>query len=114
MTDKLLFTPGPLTTSASVKAAMLHDAGSRDARFLETVRSVRERLLAIGCAEPGRFECVLIQGSGTFAIEATISSAIPRDGRLLVLINGAYGRRIAQIARTHGIETRSDGMAGEP
>ena len=43
-----------------------------------------------------------MQGSGTFAIESVISSAIPRDGKLLVLINGAYGRRIAQIARVHG------------
>ena len=103
--DKLLFTPGPLTTSASVKAAMLHDAGSRDAEFLGIVRSIRERLLAIGGAASGPFECVLIQGSGTFAIESVMSSAISRDARLLVLINGAYGRRIAQMARVHGIET---------
>ena len=103
--DKLLFTPGPLTTSASVKAAMLHDAGSRDAEFLGIVRSIRERLLAIGGAASGPFECVLIQGSGTFAIESVMSSAVPRDARLLVLINGAYGRRIAQMARVHGIET---------
>ena len=103
--DKLLFTPGPLTTSASVKAAMLRDAGSRDGDFLAIVRSIRERLLAIGCAAAPAFECVLMQGSGTFAIESVISSAVPRDGRLLVLVNGAYGRRIAQIARIHGIDT---------
>jgi 2-aminoethylphosphonate-pyruvate transaminase len=103
-TNKLLFTPGPLTTSATVKAAMLHDAGSRDADFLGIVRSIRERLLAIGGAAPGGdYECVLMQGSGTFAIEAVISSVIPSDGRLLVAVNGAYGRRIAQIARVHGI-----------
>jgi len=105
--DKLLFTPGPLTTSASVKAAMLHDAGSRDAEFLAVVRSIRERLLAIGGVASGPFECVLMQGSGTFAIESVISSAVPRDSRLLVLINGAYGRRIAQIARVHGIEVET-------
>ena len=101
---KLLFTPGPLTTSPSLKAAMLRDAGSRDADFLVVVRSIRNRLLAIGGAAPGGdYECGLMQGSGTFAIESVISSAIPRDGRLLVAVNGAYGRRIAQMARVHGI-----------
>src|SRR6202522_1551353 len=107
-TDKLLFTPGPLTTSATVKAAMLHDAGSRDAEFIAAVRDIRERLLRIGGAAPGGgYECVPMQGSGTFAIEAVISSAIPRDGRLLVLVNGAYGRRIVEMARVHGIEVET-------
>jgi 2-aminoethylphosphonate-pyruvate transaminase len=67
----------------------------------------RERLLALGGARPGEFECVLMQGSGTFGIESVISSAVPKDGRLLVLVNGAYGRRIAQIARVHGIATET-------
>src|SRR5579862_4422720 len=103
--NKLLFTPGPLTTSDSVKAAMLRDSGSRDSDFLAVIASIRERLLKIGGAAPGGdYECVLMQGSGTFAIESVISSAIPRSGALLVLVNGAYGRRIAQIARVHGIE----------
>jgi 2-aminoethylphosphonate-pyruvate transaminase len=86
---------------------MLHDAGSRDSGFVEVVRGIRRRLLAIGGAGPpdDGYECVLMQGSRTFAIESVISSAIPRDGRLLVLVNGAYGGRIAQIARIHGIET---------
>jgi 2-aminoethylphosphonate-pyruvate transaminase len=107
-TDKLLFTPGPLTTSATVKAAMLHDAGSRDAEFIAAVRDIRERLLRIGGAPPGGdYECVPMQGSGTFAIESVISSAIPRDGRLLVLVNGAYGRRIVEMARVHGIDVET-------
>jgi 2-aminoethylphosphonate-pyruvate transaminase len=102
--NKLLFTPGPLTTSATVKAAMLRDAGSRDRDFLEVVRRIRERLLALGGAAPGGdYECVLMQGSGTFAIESVVSSAIPPGGRLLVLVNGAYGRRIVQMAHIHGL-----------
>jgi 2-aminoethylphosphonate-pyruvate transaminase len=106
--NKLLFTPGPLTTSETVKAAMLRDAGSRDREFLAVVRSIRDRLLAIGgAAPPSEHECVLMQGSGTFAIESVISSAIPHDGRLLVLVNGWYGRRIAQIGRIHGIEVET-------
>jgi len=110
-TAKLLFTPGPLTTSAKVKAAMLRDAGSRDPDFLQTVREIRERLLALGGTATsnaaGEYECILMQGSGTFAIESVISSAIPREGKLLVLVNGAYGRRIAQMALVHGIETET-------
>jgi 2-aminoethylphosphonate-pyruvate transaminase len=101
--NKLLFTPGPLTTSASVKAAMQRDLGSRDAEFIEIVSQIRNRLLGLGSAARPEYECVLTQGSGTFAIESVLSSVIPRDGKLLVLINGAYGRRIAQIARVHGI-----------
>lgn len=101
--DKLLFTPGPLTTSATVKQAMLRDLGSRDAEFLEIVCQIRERLLALGNGTRPEYECVLMQGSGTFAIESVISSAVPREGRLMVLVNGAYGRRIAHIARVHGI-----------
>jgi 2-aminoethylphosphonate-pyruvate transaminase len=61
------------------------------------------RLLALGPYPPEDYECILMQGSGTYVVESVISSAIPRDGKLLVLVNGAYGRRIAQMARVHGI-----------
>ena len=101
--DKLLFTPGPLTTSDTVKRAMLRDLGSLDSDFLASVRNVRMRLLALGPYPPEDYECILMQGSGTYVVESVISSAIPRDGKLLVLVNGAYGRRIAQMARVHGI-----------
>jgi len=100
---KLLFTPGPLTTSATVKEAMLRDLGSLDSDFLASVHSIRTRLLALGSYPPEDYECILMQGSGTFVVESVISSVIPRDGKLLVLVNGAYGRRIAQTARVHGI-----------
>src|SRR5271168_4314236 len=99
--NKRLFTPGPLTTSLSVKEAMLKDLGSRDPDFLQVVREIREKLLALGKVGRPDYECVLMQGSGTFIIESVISSIMPR--KLLVLINGAYGRRIENIARTHGI-----------
>ncbi len=103
--DKLLFTPGPLTTSRTVKLAMLRDLGSRDAEFIELVRSVRKRLLVVGgvSAEAG-YEAVLIQGSGTFAVEAVVSSTVPPDGKLLVVANGAYGERIAQMAAVLRLE----------
>ncbi len=104
--DKLLFTPGPLTTSGSVKKAMMHDLGSRDGEFIRIVREVRERLLAIGyVSQEEGYEAVLMQGSGTFGIESVISSTIPSGKKILVVINGAYGERMVKIARALRIET---------
>ena len=104
--DKTLFTPGPLTTSQTVKQAMLRDVGSRDVEFIETVRCIRQALLALaGVSQETGYEAVLMQGSGTFGIEAVIGSTVPPDGKLLVIINGAYGARIAEIARVLKIDT---------
>jgi 2-aminoethylphosphonate-pyruvate transaminase len=101
--DKVLFTPGPLTTSRTVRQAMLRDVGSRDTEFIRIVRDVREQLLRLGGGH-GAYEAVLVQGSGTFGIESTIGSVVPRGGKLVVLINGAYGKRIARIADVLGID----------
>lgn len=103
-TDKLLFTPGPLTTSRTVKLAMLRDLGSRDSEFVAVVRDIRERLLQLGQVADLGYEAVLVQGSGTFGLEAVVGSVIPADGKLLVLANGAYGRRLVQMARLLHIE----------
>ncbi len=117
--DALLFTPGPLTTSAPTKAAMLRDLGSRDPAFLRVVAEVRARLLALGGARAGPagsasgggggggYECVITQGSGTMGVESVLGSAVPRaerGGRLLVAVNGAYGERMLRIARALGVE----------
>jgi 2-aminoethylphosphonate-pyruvate transaminase len=93
--DPWLLTPGPLTTSSGVKQAMLHDLGSRDARFIAINAKVRERLLGIIGGEG--FVCVPVQGSGTFAVEAMLGTLVPREGKVLILINGAYGQRMARI-----------------
>ncbi len=94
--DPWLLTPGPLTTSLSVKQAMLHDYGSRDASFIDLNARILERLVAIIHGE-GSYVSVPLQGSGTFAVEAMIGNFVPADGKLLILINGAYGQRIAKI-----------------
>jgi len=94
--DPWLLTPGPLTTSLSVKQAMLHDYGSRDATFIDLNTRILERLVAIVHGE-GSHVSIPLQGSGTFAVEAMIGNFVPADGKLLILINGAYGRRIATI-----------------
>ena len=104
---KLLFTPGPLTTSRAVKEAMLRDLGSRDTAFIETVRRIRRRLLALASVSQERgYEAILMQGSGTFGLEAVVSSTVPRGGRLLVVVNGAYGERIVKMTDVLGIDTR--------
>ena len=107
MNDPLLFTPGPLTTSATVKAAMQRDVGSRDAEFIQIVAEIRNELLRIaGVSQESGYEAVLMQGSGTFALEAVLSSVIPPEGKLLILSNGAYGERMFQIAQRLQIEVR--------
>ena len=102
--DKILFTPGPLTTSRMVKQAALRDLGSRDYEFIRIVADIRLRLLEIGGVADNGYEAIIMQGSGTFSLESVISSTIPPGGKLLVIINGAYGRRIAQIAKVYNIE----------
>lgn len=93
--DAFLLTPGPLTTSLDVKRAMLTDWGSRDPAFIELNADIRRRLVAI--AGGGDFVCVPVQGSGTFAIEAALGTLVAPSGRLLVLVNGAYGERMMKI-----------------
>ena len=105
--DKVLFTPGPLTTSRTVKQAMLRDLGSRDFEFIQLVRNIRQRLLEVGEVNNQDYEAIIMQGSGTFGIEAVLSSVTPPDGKWLVVINGAYGRHIEQIAKVLKIETVS-------
>ncbi|HKH32978.1 MAG TPA: 2-aminoethylphosphonate--pyruvate transaminase [Beijerinckiaceae bacterium] len=94
--DPLLLTPGPLTTAKSVKEVMVHDWGSRDASFLRINKAVLEGLPRIVHGE-GRFVTVPMQGSGTFAVEAMLTTFVPRNGKVLVLINGAYGHRAKRI-----------------
>src|SRR5437868_14145456 len=94
--DPWLLTPGPLTTSLSVKQAMLHDWGSRDAKFIAINRRVRDTLVGLAGAAESHV-CVPMQGSGTFAVEAMLGCFVPAKGKLLILINGAYGKRMARI-----------------
>ena len=97
-----LLTPGPLTTAAEVKQAMLRDWGSWDSDFREMTARLRARLLEMAGRGHEGYDCVPMQGSGTFAVEAMLGSFIPKDGKALVLANGAYGQRIATTLRYLG------------
>ncbi len=101
--DKVLFTPGPLTTSRTVKQAMLRDLGSRDFEFIGIVRAIRSKLVALAGATPGEYEAIPMQGSGTFSVEAVLTSTVPPDGKVLVVINGAYGHRMMALCKTASI-----------
>jgi 2-aminoethylphosphonate-pyruvate transaminase len=101
MRDSILLTPGPLTTTLATKTAMLHDWGSWDSAFNAMTARIRERLIAIIDGHE-QYACVPLQGSGTFAVEAAIGTLLPRDGKLLCLVNGAYGQRIAQLTEMMG------------
>lgn len=99
--DPILLTPGPLTTSLATKSAMLRDWGSWDASFNAVTAGVRTRLTAIVHAADTHV-CVPLQGSGTFSVEAAVNTLVPRDGHLLVLANGAYGKRMARLTQMMG------------
>lgn len=101
MKTPLLLTPGPLSTTETVRAACMRDWGSRDEDFIELTRRVRERLLHVLPHSDG-LSAVPIQGSGTFAVEAMLGTFVPRDGRLLVVVNGSYGRRMVEMCRLAG------------
>ena len=100
----LLLTPGPLSTTHRVKRQMLRDWCTWDKDYNQIVQQIRNQLVNLATSQPG-YTATLMQGSGTFSVESTIGSVIPVDGKLVVLVNGEYGRRIDQIANKLGIST---------
>lgn len=110
--EPYLLTPGPLTTALSVKEAMLRDWGSWDGDFRAMTAELRRGLLALTGDRKGEYDCVPLQGSGTYCVEAMLGSFVPKDGKLLVLANGAYGLRAAQtmqyLGRAHTLIDKGD------
>jgi len=99
--ERILLTPGPLTTSLRTKLAMLRDWGSWDAEFNAVTARVRASLLEIAHAQ-GSHVVVPLQGSGTFSVEAAVATVVPREGHVLVLDNGAYCKRAARLTGMMG------------
>ena len=100
--EPFLLTPGPLTTAFSVKEAMLRDWGSWDADFRAMTKSVCDQLVALAGDTNGEFSCVPMQGSGSYCVESMLGTFVPKDGKVLVLANGAYGLRAAETMRYIG------------
>lgn len=110
--EPYLLTPGPLTTSRVVKEAMLRDWGSWDDDFRAMTLEMRTRLLDLIGKGAEAYDCVPIQGSGSYCVEAMLGTFVPRDGKVLVLANGAYGLRAAQtmqyLGRAHTLINKGD------
>lgn len=99
----LLLTPGPLTTSRTVKEAMLFDSCTWDDDYnLGVVQDIRQQLVQIATSAPG-YSAVLLQGSGSYAVEAVLGSIAAPDVKVLIVNNGAYGARMAEMAALMGI-----------
>ena len=93
----LLLTPGPLTTTRTVREAMLKDYCTWDNDYNEIVNEIRRQLVGLAGGSPETVTSVLMQGCGTFVVESVIGSAVPPEGKVLVVDNGAYGKRLSQI-----------------
>ena len=95
-----LLTPGPLTTTETVKEEMLVDLCTWDDDYKNMTQEIRAELLRLAHAESG-YTTVLMQGSGTFGVEAVLSSVTKDTDKLLIAVNGAYSKRMAEICRYH-------------
>src|SRR5947209_2547400 len=93
----LLMTPGPVTTSPGVRVAMHEDCCTWAAEYGALVDDLRRRLTRLASSHPG-YTCILLQGTGSYAVEATLGSVIPPTGKVLIVENGAYGRRLVVTA----------------
>ncbi|MDF2662524.1 MAG: phnW [Paenibacillus sp.] len=103
MNSYKLLTPGPLTTTSSVKEEMLVDRCTWDDSYKSITQKIRSQLLALAGTAPEQYTAVLMQGSGTFAVEAVMTSAVSSTDKVLIVTNGAYGERIVEMARYIGL-----------
>lgn len=95
----LLLTPGPLSTSKGVRNAMLQDWCTWDDDYnVEIVQNIRRRLVQMATKDVERYTAILMQGSGSFAVEACLGTAVSGEGKALFITNGAYGQRMIQMA----------------
>lgn len=98
-----LLTPGPLTTTEMVKEEMLFDRCTWDDEYKTITQKIRKQLLEIAEVSADRYTAVLMQGSGSFGVEAVLHSALSNEDKLLIVSNGAYGERIITMAKYIGI-----------
>lgn len=106
MINYKLLTPGPLTTTKTVKEEMLVDHCTWDNDYKQITQSIRKNLLELAHVTDEEYTAVLMQGSGTFGVESVLTSAVGRTGKLLIAANGAYGERMEEIAKHAGLSYR--------
>lgn len=105
--EYILLTPGPLSTSKRVRAALLKDWCTWDNEYNSMVQEIRKNLISLANCSEDNYTSILMQGSGSFSVESVIGSTIGKDDKLLVLINGAYGKRIKEMADVLNIKNTS-------
>lgn len=103
MINYKLLTPGPLTTTDTVKQVMLEDHCTWDDDYKQITQHIRAKLLELAHVSADEYTAVLMQGSGTFGVESTLTSSVGKTGKLLIAANGAYGERMEDIAKHAGL-----------
>lgn len=99
MRPYLLLTPGPLTTSETVKQVMMSDWCTWDEEYnVGIVEAIRQQLVTLASSRPEKFTAILMQGSGSFCVEAILGATVRPEDHLLIAANGAYGKRMGVIA----------------
>ena len=101
---KLLFTPGPLTTSEGVKKVMDYDYCTWDDEYKNLTEKIRASIVNIATKNTKEYTTVLLQGSGTYSVEGTLSTVVPKGKTLLICSNGAYGERMIEICKAENID----------
>lgn len=101
-----LLTPGPLTTTYTVKKEMMTDHCTWDDDYKQITQEIRKTLLSLAHVSEDEYTAVLMQGSGTFGVESVLTSSVGRDEKLLICANGFYGMRMKEIAQRAGVSYR--------
>lgn len=98
-----LLTPGPLTTTKSVKQAMMVDHCTWDQEYKTITQDIRQKLLTLAGVTDTEYTTILMQGSGSFGVESVLSSVIGEEDHVLICVNGAYGLRIVSMSERHNL-----------
>ncbi len=106
MINYKLLTPGPLTTTDTVKNEMMVDHCTWDNDYKQITQNIRKELLKLAHVSEDEYTAVLMQGSGTFGVESVLTSSVGKNGKLLIAANGAYGERMEDIAKHAGLDYR--------
>ncbi|MDN6005040.1 MAG: 2-aminoethylphosphonate--pyruvate transaminase [Enterococcus sp.] len=109
--DYKLLTPGPLTTTKSVKQAMMVDHCTWDQEYKTITQEIRQELLSLAGVSDAEYTTILMQGSGSFGVEAVLSSMLGPEDHILICVNGAYGRRIVSMSERHNLTYTVDEVA---
>lgn len=100
----ILLNPGPATTTDTVKLAqVVSDICPREKEFARMMKGMREDLVRIVHGDPAVYTAVLFCGSGTINIDICLNSLLPEGKKVLIINNGAYSARAAEICTYYNL-----------